>query len=288
MSLPDFVIIGAMKCGTSSLHAQLAVQQNFFMSEPKEPNFFSDDDVYAKGFGWYEGLFAAAADNDLKGESSTHYTKRPTYPDCFERLSSALPSARFIYVMRHPIDRLVSHYIHEWTMGNAKASIAEEIERCRELVDYGRYAYQLEPYLERYGRERILPVFVERMKINPSGELDRIASFLGAPGDVSWSDDIDPQNVSKERVRRFPLSGLLVGNPVAEFLRRTFVPQALRDKIKARFKMNERPALSEEDIKRLQSIFDEDLGRLGAMLGVQLRCDNYHEVVTEQALDWTP
>lgn len=287
MPLPDFVIIGAMKCGTSSLHAQLALQPGFFMSEPKEPNFFSDDDVYAKGRDWYQGLFAAAADNDIKGESSTHYTKRPTYPDCFERLSSALPSARFIYVMRNPIDRLVSHYIHEWTMGNATGSISEEIERCRELIDYGRYAYQLEPYLERYGRERILPVFAERLKIQPDTELSRIASFLGVSTKLVWRDDVGPQNVSKERVRRFPLSGLLVGNPAAAFLRRTFVPQALRDKIKARFKMNERPALSETDIERLKLVFDEDLGRLGAMFGLELNCDNYHQTVNEKTLDWT-
>ena len=128
MAYPDFVIIGAMKCGTSSLHAQLAAQDGFFMSEPKEPNFFSDDDVFAKGAGWYQGLFAGG-EGALKGESSTHYTKQPTYPACFERLSAALPGARFIYVMRDPLDRLVSHYIHEWTMGNVKGTLSEEIGR---------------------------------------------------------------------------------------------------------------------------------------------------------------
>ena len=60
MALPDFFIIGAMKCGTSTLQAQLARQDGVFMTTPKEPNFFSDDDIFAKGRAWYEGLFADA------------------------------------------------------------------------------------------------------------------------------------------------------------------------------------------------------------------------------------
>ena len=78
--MPDFLIIGAMKCATTSLHDQLAAQPGLFMSEPKEPFFFSNDEVYARGIDWYAGLFAGAAAGDLCGESSTHYTKLPSYP----------------------------------------------------------------------------------------------------------------------------------------------------------------------------------------------------------------
>ena len=78
MGLPDFLIIGAMKCGTSTLQAQLARQPGVFMSTPKEPNYFSDDEVHAQGQARYEGLFSGAAEGDLTGEASTHYTKLPT------------------------------------------------------------------------------------------------------------------------------------------------------------------------------------------------------------------
>jgi hypothetical protein len=77
---PNFIIIGAMKCATSTLHEQLARQPGFFMSQPKEPNFFSDDSAYARGEDWYLGLFAGTRPGDICGESSTHYTKLPTYP----------------------------------------------------------------------------------------------------------------------------------------------------------------------------------------------------------------
>ncbi len=86
-SAPNFIIIGAMKSATSTLHNQLAAQPGIFMSTPKEPNFFSDDTVYAQGLAWYHGLFSEAAETDLCGESSTHYTKLPDYPHTIERLT---------------------------------------------------------------------------------------------------------------------------------------------------------------------------------------------------------
>ena len=63
---PDFMVIGAMKCATSTLHEQLARQPGLFMSTPKEPNFFSDDDVHARGMAWYEALFADAPAGSLR------------------------------------------------------------------------------------------------------------------------------------------------------------------------------------------------------------------------------
>ena len=98
--VPSLAVIGAMKSGTTTLQVQLAAQTGVFMTTPKEPNFFSDDDVFAKGAGWYKGLFADAAPGDLKGEASTHYTKLPTYPDCLPRLAQMLDAPRLIYVIR--------------------------------------------------------------------------------------------------------------------------------------------------------------------------------------------
>ena len=128
-SLPDFVIVGAMKSATSSLQEQLAAQPGIFMCTPKEPNFFSDADQYAKGISWYSGLFAEAPEESLMGEASTHYTKLPTYPGVVQRLKEHLPNARFVYVMRHPVDRLISHYIHEWSTGVYRCSLEEAIRQ---------------------------------------------------------------------------------------------------------------------------------------------------------------
>src|ERR1700722_5627445 len=102
---PDFIVIGAMKSATTTLHEQLARQPGLFMCRPKEPNFFSDDENYSRGWGWYEAMFRPAAPEDLRGESSTHYTKLPSYRRTVDRMVHDLPRLKFIYVMRHPIDR---------------------------------------------------------------------------------------------------------------------------------------------------------------------------------------
>ncbi len=270
MSLPDFVIIGAMKCGTSTLHAQLAAQPQFFMSEPKEPNFFSDDAIYAKGEAWYRGLFKNAPAGAIKGESSTHYTKLPTYPNTVDRLAALIPDAKFIYVMRDPVDRLISHYIHEWTQGVIACPIDKAIDQHPELIAYSRYAYQLEPWVRRFGKERILPVMFEAMTKNKDAELKRIAAFLGAEGDVAWKEDLDAQNVSAERIRKFPGYSLIVGNPVATFMRRMLVPKSLRDRVKSNFQMRERPELTTRRITELTRIFADDRINLLQMLGGEI------------------
>jgi len=280
MTLPDFVIIGAMKCGTSTLHAQLAAQPQFFMSEPKEPNFFSNDEIYAKGEGWYRGLFRKAPEGAIKGESSTHYAKLPTYPYTVERLAALIPEAKFIYVMRDPVERLISHYIHEWTQGVITCPIDEAIDAHPELVAYSRYAYQLEPFVARFGKARILPVMFEKMTAAPDAELKRIAAFLGAEGDVAWKRDLDTQNVSSERIRKFPGYSLLVDNPVATFLRRTLVPQRLRDRVKSNLQMRERPALSAARIAALDEIFERDIAALEPLIGAQMtRADFSRSIV---------
>ncbi len=258
MSLPDFVIIGAMKCGTSTLHAQLNLQPQFFMSEPKEPNFFANDEIYAKGESWYRSLFAAAPEGAIKGESSTHYTKLPTYPKTVERLAALIPSAKFVYVTRDPFERLISHYIHEWTQGVITCSIEEAIEKHPELIDYSRYGFQLQPFVERFGSERILNVEFERMTAEPQATLERIAAFLGAKGEVRWRDDLEAQNVSAERIRTFPLKSLMVDNPIATALRRTLVPRSVRDRVKSKFQMRDRPELPEKIRRQLQAVFDAD------------------------------
>lgn len=261
MTLPDFVIIGAMKCGTSTLHAQLAAQPQFFMSEPKEPNFFSNDEIFAKGEGWYRGLFAKAPAGAIKGESSTHYTKLPAYPKTIDRLAALIPDTKFIYVTRDPIERLISHYIHEWTERRISAPIEAAIEKHPDLIDYSRYGYQLAPYVDRFGRDRVLHIEFERMTAEPDATLKRIAAFLGAAGDVAWRDDLEAQNVSAERIRTFPLKSLIVDNPAATALRRALVPRALRDRVKSGLQMKVRPQLSDQTVQNLREVFDDDRRR---------------------------
>ena len=258
MALPDFLLIGAMKCGTSTLAAQLATQPGVFMSTPKEPNFFSDDAVYARGQGWYEALFAAAPPGALKGEASTHYTKLPTHPDTVARMAAMLDAPRLVYMIRDPLERLVSHHIHGRSMREIRVPLAAALERHPELVDYGRYGMQIAPHAACWGAERICLTSLERLAAAPESELARIARFLGLAAAPVWQESRARENASAERVRRFPGHALLVGNPVAAMLRRALVPKRLRAAVRARLQMRERPTLPEAERARLQDIYAAD------------------------------
>lgn len=285
--LPNFLIIGAMKCGTSTLHEQLARQRGIFMSEPKEPNFFSDDEIYEGGISFYESLFARSAVAQLRGESSTHYTKLPTYPRTLERMRSLLPDLKIIYMMRHPIERLVSHYMHEVSLRFIRAPIDRAVEEHSELVDYGCYHMQLSPYLAAYGRGNVLPVFLEHMQRHPQAALEHVCDFLGYEGKPEWVDEVSRENASRERLRMGSIGRTLYENPMLTRLRRALLPQGVRDVVKDRLAMRERPRLSDATSERIALRFDYDLSQLARELDLpHLCCENFKSVVSDAPLFW--
>ena len=286
--LPDFVIIGAMKCGTSTLHEQLALRSGLFLSTPKEPNFFSDDAQYARGLDWYSSLFAGAREDQRCGESSTHYTKRPTYSRTVERMRLHLPHVRLVYVMRDPIERIVSHYIHEWSQHEVACDFEEALRRHERYVAYSSYAYQLEPFLECYGPESVLPVAFERLVAHPDQELARICAFLDdpSPEGVRWHDERARQNVSRERIRKNALVDLVRRIPALRAIKQR-TPQSWRDRVKARWQMRERPVLSPARRAELEERLDRDLARLGTWLGLDLTCTRWRASVVARPLAWS-
>lgn len=283
----DFIVIGAMKCATTTLHEQLARQPGLFMSHPKEPNFFSDDDNFAKGFDWYDGLFRGAPDGALCGESSTHYTKLPTYPQTVERLASALPRVKLVYVMRHPIDRLLSQYVHEQTVERVDVGLDAAIDALPELVAYSRYSVQLRPYLETFGPANVLPVFFRRLVSHPQAELERICRFVGYTAPPRWDDTLKPLNVGSERLGPSALREALVSVPVLTTIRQKLVPKPWTEPLKALWRANaEAPELSPELKSRLCDEFDADLNRLGSWLGVDLNCENFDRATECRPWEW--
>ncbi|HAC66379.1 MAG TPA: sulfotransferase [Cyanothece sp. UBA12306] len=284
--LPDFIIIGAMKCATSSLHEQLAKQPGIFMSELKEPNFFSDDEQYVRGIDWYLSHFSDASPDEICGESSTHYTKLPTYPHTIERLQKYLPNAKFIYVMRHPIDRLISQYIHEWSQRVITVDINQAIYQHPELIEYSLYTKQLKPYFEAFGKGRVFPLFFERILSNKQQELEGICEFIGYKGQAKWNEQLNASNVSNQRMIKSKWRNFFVNTPGLREIRRWFIPKSFRNWVKNFWTMQNKPELTPENIKYLQEIFDQDLGNLGAWLGIEINCDNFKKIATTSSIHW--
>lgn len=277
-----------MKCATSTLHSQLSLQPGIFMSTPKEPYFFSNDDVYEKGIEWYASLFEDAPEGAICGESTTHYTKLPTYPLTIPRILKHIPNSRFVYVIRDPIDRLVSQYIHEWTENAITLPIDEAIDAHPQLVAYSRYAMQLQPFIDTFGFNRILLVSFDRICSRPQEELERICSFLGYTGSPKWLEGDDTRNVSSQRLRKNSLRDAVVWHPVVTWIRRTLVSRPARDWIRSRWKMKDRPVPAQYQVDRLEHIFDEDLEQLSQWIGRDIRCANFWEATLQAPLDWKP
>ncbi|MGB0561642.1 MAG: sulfotransferase family protein [Spirulinaceae cyanobacterium] len=283
---PRFIIIGAMKCATSSLYEQLVAQPNVFMPTPKEPNFFSDDPIYAQGIDWYWQLFESASPEDLCGEASTHYTKLPTYPETIARIQEHLGTdLKLIYMMRHPIQRLVSHYIHEWTQRVISVDLNTAVEQHPEMIDYGRYSLQIEPYLEAFGPDRVLPIFFEQFCNAPDQELQRVCEFIGYPNPPQWQE-LERSNVSSQRMRQSVLRDLIVHAPILSTIRKRLIPQGVRDRIKGLWQMKKRPQLTPENQTKVKSIFDQDLQTLGQWLGVELTCDTFKTAAQVSPQGW--
>nr|WP_246564706.1 sulfotransferase [Leptothoe spongobia] len=289
---PNFLVIGAMKCATSSLHEQLALQPGIFMTDLKEPNFFSNDEEYEKGAEWYASLFTPEAIDTLLGESSTHYTKLPTYPETIARIKQDIPNAlslKFIYVMRHPIDRLVSQYIHEWSQRIIPKGkdINVAIHEYPELIAYSKYSMQLQPYFDNFGKDKVLPVFFERMISEPQSELERICKFLDYSHKPVWQD-LEAQNVSSERMLTSEWRDFLVETPILSTLRKVLVPKSVRTRIRKMWTLSERPQLSTKNLEYLEEIFNQDLELLTPWLGYEsLTCKNFKKTIKTELVQAT-
>jgi hypothetical protein len=276
-----------MKCGTSTLHDQLALRSCLFLSHPKEPNFFSDDAAVAERISEYTSLFSGARHDQLCGESSTHYTKRPTYPNSASNLARFCPNARLIYVVRDPLERIVSQYIHEWSQREVSLPFNKAVRELERYTAYSSYAHQLEPYLERFGSDRVLLVFFERLLAAPSDELRRVCAFLGdpSPEPVLWCEERGQRNVSKDRLRKSAARDSLLRVPFIKALKDR-LPFRLRESVKNLWRLQSRPKYETETLAWARSEIDRDLARLGTWIGSELSSATFKERALSLTADW--
>ncbi|MGH2664000.1 MAG: sulfotransferase family protein [Actinomycetota bacterium] len=201
-ALPNFVVIGAMKAGTSSLWEYLKGHPQVFMCLPKEPSFFTEAGTWSRGRGWYESLFRGAGDAIAVGEASTTYTRHPTHSGVPARIASVIPGARLIYVVRDPIERIRSHYQYRTDRGLERRPLAEAVLEHPDYVDYSRYASQIDRCLDWFPKDRLLVVTSEDLRDDRKRTVGRVFRFLGV--DPDWvSPGIDAHhNVTDRREPR--------------------------------------------------------------------------------------
>jgi hypothetical protein len=160
------------------MHNYLDAHPEISMSRRKELNFFSFDRHWQRGEDWYGRHFSAAA--PIRGESSPSYTKFPKMPHVPERMKTLIPSARFVYLVRDPLTRIVSHYMHLRYGGRETRSLDEALRQFEgnQYIDCSRYHMQLEQYLEHFSQSQILVLSAEEMKENRRETLRTVFRFL--------------------------------------------------------------------------------------------------------------
>ena len=178
LRMPDFFIIGAAKCGTTTLYKYLCRHPSVFMSTPKEMSFFSKDHVYAQGLEWYAELFAAAKPTQICGEASTTYTRWPHYQQTAQRLAAVQPNAKLVYIVRNPVDRLYSFYAHRMRE-TVTESFEEFVAHTDEAVESGKYMAQIRQFFAEFDERQLLILFTDDLRDHPQLVLDDLGMFLG-------------------------------------------------------------------------------------------------------------
>lgn len=183
--LPNFVIIGAMKAGTTSLYHYLRQHPEVFMPATKELHYFVAEKNWSRGPEWYERQFAGAGGAVAVGEASPDYAKFPEYRGVAQRLADALPHARIVYAVREPVERIRSHYLHDVARGRERRPIEVAVPGNPHYLAPSSYAMQIEQYLEHFPRERLLVIRSEDLRARREETMHRVHSFLGV--DPGWS-----------------------------------------------------------------------------------------------------
>lgn len=214
---PDFLIIGAQKCGTTSLFFYLAQHPGLVMPKTKEVHFF--DQQYEKGITWYYNQFPKSSiiNKKLTGEASPYYLFHPLVP---ERVFKHLPNIKIIVLLRNPVDRAYSHFMHEKkykrefldsfeeavetenirTDEDEKKLIAGEIQNSESFQRYsylkrGLYHKQISRWLQYFRFEQFCFIKSEDFFQNPEKELIHVCDFLGITHSVI--ENLAPLNTNK-------------------------------------------------------------------------------------------
>lgn len=175
--LPNLVVIGAQKCGTSALHYYLGLHPEISMSRPKELNFFIRKRNWHLGLEWYESHFHE--DRKVRGEASPNYTNYPQFKGVARKMHGIVPDAKLIYLVRDPIDRMVSAYLHNKHKGRVDGDLAETItEPGGSYLRRSRYHKQVQRFMQHYPRSSLMIVDQADLLDRRQETLSQVFRFL--------------------------------------------------------------------------------------------------------------
>lgn len=272
---PHFIIIGAGKCGTTSLHNYLNQHPDIYLCPKKETFFFIDPEARQKNQQWgavttleeYLALFAEAPDRCIRGEISTVYHASPESAGLIQQ---AIPRVKIIAILRNPIDRAFSSYQMFVRDGQENRSFAEVIATRNQHVNRGFYSQQLQPFYQHFPADNIKILFFEDLVKDSQAFLTDLFQF------VDVNPNFLPDTSQRSREGGLPqkpwLHQLLTqDNPLrstAASLLKTVLPLEKRQKLRNRLVKGNisKEKLDPETRAVLRDLYREDIQQLEALL----------------------
>jgi hypothetical protein len=270
--LPNLILIGASRCGTTSLHRYLDLHPQISMSRTKELNFFVEERNWPRGVGWYESQFADTA--PVRGEASPHYTACERFDGVPERMAAVIPEAKLVYLVRDPIARAFSAYSVTRAIGlderPPEQALLEDFNDGFYLGE-GRYWMQLERYLEHFPAGRVAIVDQHELMHRRRDALAELFRFLGV------DDRFDSSEFDVEHNPTPPVPRNRLGAASVAFLNRVLgrdrslrLRSALPSFVRRPFARGDAPKPTIDDAlrERLVAYFQRDVDELRRFSGM--------------------
>ncbi|WP_299684405.1 sulfotransferase [uncultured Tateyamaria sp.] len=265
--LPHFIIIGAMKSGTTTLYRDLALHPDVDMSRDKETDFFVAEKNWSQGRDWYGAQFSRP--DAVRGEASPNYTKSRDFPGVPARMADICPDAKLIYILRDPVARAQSQFSHSVVMGSLSPNLDgfEDSHEYAHILDGSLYAKQLEGYLEHFPLEAILILDFDDLVRDPQAVMNQITDHIGVARHVldAHGAKNDSAEISKVPAPILRFAQSPVGRRIAGLISRD-----MRDRIRgalALSKSRKPPAFPDALRARIEADVRADANRLRQITG---------------------
>ncbi|MHA7924496.1 MAG: sulfotransferase family protein [Marinobacter sp.] len=274
---PNFFIIGAARSGTTSLYLYLEQHPEIYFSDVKELNFFSNPRYWAKGLKWYESRFNPRSQSITRiGEASTSYTRAPFTEETPKRIADYAPEAKLIYIVRNPMQRFVSHYLHRVQAGQETREISEIIENLENeaFAWQGLYNYQVEEFQKYFKPSQILVISMDDLKTSPRSLISKVFQFLGVSEDFEAEKSGTIFNANRVTTKKSR-----VGMAILSFYRKNLLQRPIPYQIKRAIQfigeigstVLDEPSLSDRNYDILKKFYRKDSQKLQDNYGINTK-----------------
>jgi len=283
--LPNFIIVGAPKAGTTSLYQYLSEHPQVFMSTPKEVNYFSREEIEVQGLYYkafkagsleeYKLLFDNAKGRKAIGEGSVSYL---FYPNTAAKIKESIPDAKIIILLRNPVDRGFSHYLMDYRLGLVDLpyeNIVRKISTSKNIglyyqqyVELGLYYEQVKRYLEIFGTEQVKIYLQEDLRQDTKGIVFDLYNFLNI--DKSFVPEVDIEHNAFLMPKNKFIHKLYSSSTIRSCISSVVPNRVKYYLLNTLFERKKKPILSQETRDFLLKIYESDIKNLEKLINRDL------------------